>query len=84
MIKEKEHVELWKKSVVYLENIKEHKKNQNATPYELKKQVYKWAGTWNKGVTHYGCAPHLFKLEEVFPDMFHQDCAITKTLLGTL
>ena len=84
MIKEKEHVELWNKSVVHLDNIKGHKKIRNATPYKLKKQVYKWAGKHNKGVTHYGCAPHLFKLEEAFPDMFHQDCAITKTLLGTV
>ena len=46
--------------------------------------MYKWAAKNNKGVTHYGCHPLLFKLEEAFPDMFHQDCAITKTLLGTV
>ena len=84
MIKEKEHLELWKKSVEYCNNIQKQKRFQKATPYELKKAVYKWAGTNNKGVTHYGCQPHLFKLEEAFPDMFHQDCAITKTLLGTV
>ena len=73
-----------KKSVDHFNNIKKQKKFEKGTPYELKKAVYKWAAINNKGVTHYGCHPLLFKLKEAFPDMFHQDCAITKTLLGTV
>ena len=73
-----------KKSVEYCNNIQKQKRFQKATSYELKKAVYKWAAKNNKGVTHYGCHPFLFKLEEAFQNMFHRDCAITKTLFGTV
>ena len=83
MIDNKKHVELWQKSVDYCNNLQKQE-DFNKTPYQLKKDVYKWAGKNNKGVTHYGCHPLMFKLSEAYPDMFHQDCAITKTLLGTV
>lgn len=40
MIDKKEHLELWKKSVDYCNNLQQQK-GFKATPYELKKAVYK-------------------------------------------
>ena len=83
MINDKEHLELWQKSVDQCNNLQKQE-GFNKTPYQLKIDVYECAGKDNKGVTHYGCHPLMFKLSEAYSDMFHQDCAITKTLLGSV
>ena len=46
--------------------------------------MFNWAAEENFGVTHYGCTPTEFPLSEVWPNFFHLDCAITKSLMTRL
>ena len=86
MVSDDDQKKHWKLSVEHAAEI-EHKcaqEGKTITPIELKEEVYKWAAVDNKGITHYGCTPDEFPMSEVWPDFFHLDCAITKSLMTRL
>ena len=76
----------WKLSVEHAAGIEHHcaREGTTITPCELKQEVYKRATEHNLGIAHYGCMPDEFSLSEVWPDFFHLDCVITKSLMTRL